>query len=201
MQTSVDETNIFYIFAPLKENVVMKNFDEYEIQFTGLKEGQHDFHYNIDETFFALFDYDEFGAVDVNANVLLTIKSNEEMELTIGVEGLVNVVCGVSLVSYDQPIELSLDLKVKFGEEYDDDQDDEWLILPHEAHHLEIQQYIYEAVILAVPHKKVHPKVKDGTMESVILDKLEELSPSNTEDKENQTDPRWDKLKELLNDK
>lgn len=194
-------TNIFYIFAPLKENVVMKNFEEYKIQFAGLKEGQHEFHYKIDEAFFALFDYEEFGAVDVDAHVLLNKKPNDEMDLAIGVEGSVKVICGVSTVPYDQPIELVLELKVKFGDEFDDDQDDEWLILPHGAHYLEIEQYIYEAVILAVPHKKVHPKVKDGTMESAILDKLEELSPGNKEDKDKKTDPRWDKLKELLNDK
>ncbi|HLS30149.1 MAG TPA: DUF177 domain-containing protein [Flavobacteriaceae bacterium] len=191
-------TKIFYIFAPLKENVVMKNFDEYEIQFAGLKEGQHEFYYDIDKDFLALFDYEEFGEVDVDAHVLLNKKPNEEMELAIGVEGSVNVVCGVSLVPYDQPIELVIELKVKFGEEYNDDHDDEWLVLPHGAHYLEIQQYIYEAVVLAVPYKKVHPKVVDGTMESEILDKLDELSPENNKEKEKKTDPRWDKLKDLL---
>jgi len=50
----------------------------------------------------------------------------------------------------------------------------------------------------------VHPGVEDGTLQSDILEKLEELSPKekNKETNDNEeTDPRWDKLKNLLNDK
>ena len=65
-----------------------------------------------------------------------------------------------------------------------------------------IQQYIYESIILAVPIKKIHPGVEDGTLQSEILDKLEELRPGgNQEEKDNETDPRWDNLKKLLTDK
>lgn len=177
---------------------MMENFEEYEIQFTGLKNGEHEYKYHIDEAFFALFNYKEFSGVDVDVSLLLEKQTNV-MELTLQVKGTVNVICDVSLVAYDQPIEGVLNLEVKFGEAFDDE-DDEYLILPYDAHTLEIQQYIYESVILAVPYKKVHPKVKDGTMKSVIIEKLKELSPGNKKAKK-ETDPRWDKLKKLLNDK
>ena len=57
--------------------------------------------------------------------------------------------------------------------------------------------------MLSVPLKRVHPGVEDGTLDSDVLDKLEELSISNNEKKsdEDEIDPRWDKLKNLLNDK
>jgi hypothetical protein len=60
---------------------------------------------------------------------------------------------------------------------------------------------------LNLPAKRVHPGIEDGTLESEILDKLEELSLKSTEEKEldepkeGPTDPRWDSLKKLLNDK
>ena len=63
-------------------------------------------------------------------------------------------------------------------------------------------QYIYELIVLAVPSKRIHPGVEDGSLQSDVLDKLEELSPKEKEIKEEEDiDPRWNKLKNLLNDK
>ncbi|NJX17426.1 DUF177 domain-containing protein, partial [Tamlana crocina] len=62
-------------------------------------------------------------------------------------------------------------------------------------------QYIYELIVLAVPSKRVHPGVLDGTLKSEVLEKLDELSPREKEIKaEEDIDPRWEKLKNLLND-
>ena len=49
----------------------------------------------------------------------------------------------------------------------------------------------------------IHPGIKDGSLKSEILEKLEELSPKTLDEKENseEIDPRWDKLKKLLTDK
>ena len=65
---------------------------------------------------------------------------------------------------------------------------------------MNVAQYIYEMMVLAVPSKKVHPGIEDGTLKSEILEKLDELSPENNKDIE-ETDPRWDDLKKLLIEK
>ena len=50
--------------------------------------------------------------------------------------------------------------------------------------------------------KRVHPGVEDGTLNSDILKKLEELSPKLKEDKDKEDiDPHWNILKKLLTDK
>jgi uncharacterized metal-binding protein YceD (DUF177 family) len=55
---------------------------------------------------------------------------------------------------------------------------------------------------LSVPTKRVHPGVKDGSLKSDILKKLEELSPkAEKEKKEEEIDPRWNILKKLITDK
>ena len=59
---------------------------------------------------------------------------------------------------------------------YNDD-NEEILILPHGEHELNVAQYIYEMIVLAMPIKKVHPGVEDGYIQSDILEKLKELSP------------------------
>ncbi|MCB0466634.1 MAG: DUF177 domain-containing protein, partial [Aequorivita sp.] len=84
-------------------------------------------------------------------------------------------------------------------------ENEDLLILPHGSYEVNIQQYIYESIVLAMPSRRIHPGVKDGTLKSDILDKLEELSPKAIDEKEtpkdDNTDPRWDSLKKLLTDK
>ena len=83
------------------------------------------------------------------------------------------------------------------------DEHDEILILPHGEYELHIEQYCYELIVLAVPTKRIHPGVEDGSLDSEILDKLKELSPDNKENKKEneEIDPRWNTLKKLLTDK
>ncbi len=97
---------------------------------------------------------------------------------------------------------------MNFGDDYNDENED-LLTIPHGSYEVNIQQFIYESVILNLPSRRIHPGIEDGTLQSDILDKLEELRPrANKEDKkdieesqEGPTDPRWDSLKKLLNDK
>ena len=91
-------------------------------------------------------------------------------------------------------------LLVKFGESYNDE-DDEILILPHGEHQVNIAQYIYEMIVLSVPSKRIHPGVLDGTLNSEVLKKLEELRPKENKKDKNKIDPRWEVLKKLLTDK
>lgn len=178
----------------------MRKFKAYAIPFVGLKVGQHRFEYDVNNSFFELFDFQEFNDVDVKVELLLTKKANM-LELDFELKGQVNVNCDVTLEPFDQPISNSLSLVVKFGEVFNDD-NEELLILPHGEHEIQVQQYIYEGIILGLPAKRVHPGVEDGTLDSEILEKLDELKPNKEEEntKDEDTDPRWDKLKELLNE-
>ena len=74
------------------------------------------------------------------------------------------------------------------------------MILPHGEHQLDLSQYMYEMIVLAVPLKKIHPGIADGSLKSDVLKKLDELSPEKKKDIK-ETDPRWDDLKKLLIDK
>ena len=178
--------------------VRMKMLKDYEISFFGLKEGLHRFEYKLDNRFFEFFEYEEFN--DANLSVKLDFRKKSNMlELHFAGSGKVSVNCDLSNEPFDLPLEGQLDLVVKFGEHFDDD-NDEVLILPHGEHQMNVAQYIYEMMVLSVPSKKVHPGIEDGTLESEILEKLDELNPENRKDKE-ETDPRWDDLKKLLTDK
>lgn len=185
--------------------MVMPKLKDYLISFMGLKLGKHQFDYQIDKEFFNLFDYDEFQSISVQCRVELNKKENM-LELTLHHEGSVLVNCDLTNEEFDQPIQGDLQVVVKFGEEYNDDHD-EILILPHGEHQVSVAQYIYESILLSIPQKRIHPGVADGTLESKALDYLdnqennEEEQEQSEDDKESETDPRWDKLKQLLTDK
>ncbi|WP_411029251.1 YceD family protein [Spongiimicrobium sp. 3-5] len=172
---------------------------EFTIPFSGLKQGKHQFDYKIENKFFKSFEYEEFNDANVALQVSLN-KMSTMMELVLHADGTVNVNCDVTSEPYDQKIEADLELVIKFGDEYNDE-DDEILILPHGEHQVNIAQYVYEMLVLAVPSKRVHPGVLDGTLQSEALEKLEELLPKETKDNKGNTDPRWDALKKLLTDK
>ena len=171
---------------------------EFNIPFSGLKQGRHHFDYQIDNSFFEAFGFDEFNASQVEVAAVLD-RMSTMMELEISAGGWVNVACDLTNEPYDQPIEGSLKLVIKFGEEFNNE-DDEILVLPFGEHQFNIAQYVYEMLVLAVPTKRIHPGVADGTLDSRVLEKLEELSPKEIKDDKEKTDPRWDALKNLLTD-
>ena len=180
----------------------MNRTKEFLIPFVGLKLGKHHFEYQINNVFFENFDYDEFQNSDIKVAVVLDKKSNM-LELEFKHKGTVNVPCDLTGEDFDLPIKGKMKLIVRFGEAFNND-NEELLILPFGEFEIDIIQYIYEMIALSVPLKRVHPGVKDGSLKTEALDKLKELQVKEEvkkEDKEENIDPRWDKLKQLLTDK
>ena len=127
------------------------------------------------------------------------------MEFTLTYKGDVNVNCDVTNESYNESVAGSYHFIVKFGDDFNDENED-LLLIPHGSYEVNIQQFIYESVILNLPSRRIHPGIENGTLQSDILDKLEELSPKASkedteESQQGPTDPRWDSLKKLLNEK
>ncbi len=176
----------------------MEDLKEFNIAFVGLKEGKHLFEYQIDKTFFEAYNFDDFLNSNINVEVVL-VKKSTLLELHFFATGNVTVPCDTTNEPFDLKIDTNLPLIVKFGQEYNDENED-ILIIPHQAFQVNVAQYIYEMIVLAVPSKRVHPKVLDGTMESEALKKLRELEITK-EKTVQEADPRWDKLKDLLTEK
>jgi len=173
----------------------MKDLKEFNIPFVGLKEGKHLFEYKIDNTFFELYNYSEFEKSSIDVT-LEFVKKSTLFELEFTASGTVNVPCDVTNEYFDLEVTATLPLVVKFGQEYNDE-NEEILILPHEVYQFSVAQFIYEMIVLGIPNKRVHPKVLDGTMETEVVEQLETKEEKTVET----TDPRWDKLKNLITEK
>ena len=192
-------------------DVEMSKRREFLIPFVGLKLGKHHFEYQISKEFFENFDYDEFQNSNIKVNLVLE-KGSNLLELNFKHKGTVNVPCDLTSEEFDLPIKGKMKLIVRFGDEFNND-NEELLILPHGEFEIDVAQYIYEMIALSVPLKRVHPGVKDGTLQTEALTKLNELKVKDSSDseqakqikeeskQEEDIDPRWDKLKKLLTDK
>ena len=176
----------------------MKDLKQFNISYVGLKEESHLFSYQIDNTFFKVFNFDDF----FDANIYITLqleKKSTLLNLVFTADGTVNISCDVSGEPFDQKVEATLPLIVTFGSEFSDE-NEEVLVLPYSEFQINVAQYIYEMIVLAIPTKRVHPQVIDGTMRSESLEKLKKLRILENKITEN-IDPRWDKLKSLITEK
>lgn len=166
---------------------------DFNIVFSGLSLGEHLFTYDLDNSFFDLFGYTDNDGLASKANVTLN-KHNTFLEMTFAFVGDVQVVCDRSNLPFAQHLNAAFELLVKFGEEYNDE-DDEQLILPFGEFQLNVAQFLYELIVLNIPKKNIHPDVESGK----IVPEIDIEDEKELQEKKEDIDPRWDKLKDLLN--
>jgi len=170
---------------------------KYVIPFKGLKIGKHHFTFELDPLFFEQFDSSEIKRGKCAIEVTL-YKNQDMMELSFKLKGYVEVTCDRCLEPFDLPFQISESLYVKFSEE-GNGQTDDLLILSEKEHELDITQNIYEYIILHLPYQRIHPEDKFGNSmcnKEMILHLNEYLTDHEAKE---DTDPRWEQLRSLLN--
>ncbi len=174
----------------------MKGGKEYIIQFVGLSLGAHDYEFNISDKFFKDFEFSEIKQGDIRVNLTL-LKQAAMMALQFEISGTVKVNCDLCTSEFDLPITGSYKLMVKVGGSDSTEEDDDIITIAANEHELDLKQYIYEYITLALPIKRVHPKDKKGkpTCDKEMLKKLNDYLTDV--DPEKQIDPRWEQLKNI----
>lgn len=172
----------------------MDRLKNYDIEFSGLKNGKHAFRFEADQAFFQLFDTEqEFTNPHIVADVALD-KHTSFMEYIISIHGTIELVCDITNDRFDHPIENTIKVLVKFGEVYDDS-NEEVITIPHGDHAFNIAQLLYEDVMLSVPMKKISPNVTEEDLQR--LEEFAPHAPEEVEDSSSEIDPRWEALKKL----
>ena len=171
----------------------MKKLKEFLISFSGLIQGKHTYSLRAEDTFFTCFEYSEITHANVEVEVLLH-KHSTFLELTINIKGKIEVMCDRCTDNFFETIKGERNVVVKFGDEFLDEGDD-LIILPHSENEIDLSSLVYESIVLSVPPRRIHP---EGECNQDILDALENIRVEETnEDKEIESDPRWDALKKL----
>jgi len=172
----------------------------YEIQFSGLALGQHDFEWPLEPTFFKRFENEEILESDLHAKVSLD-KKERLMNLTFTIEGKVKTLCDRCGDEVWTDIEAEDEIVARFSNETDLSNDDV-IFLNSSEYKLDIGQFLYEFSLLAVPQKRVHDEGECNPAAEEFFDELEEDEEENEkEEKEiddnDYIDPRWEALKKL----
>jgi len=172
----------------------------FKIAFIGLKPGEHDFKFNIDQQFFVKFEQSPIQQAEIEINVKLD-KKNSFMTLMFQIDGYVKTICdrcsdefSLELMD-DHRIYFKFDdlLSVNYGAENDD-----VVYLKRNDTHIELDQFFYELILLSLPLKKACQL--NESQKPSCGKKIYSYFTTQAEEEIKNTpisDPRWEALKKL----
>lgn len=193
----------------------MGKFSAFKLPLKSLGTGTHNFEYHLDKQFFTNMENSDIHGADLD--VKLTVVYNGEFyTLDFSIAGEVTLICDRCLDDLHFPIEATYHIVVKYGEDYNDD-NDEVLEIPETDNTLNVAYMIKDTVELAIPMKHVHPLGKCNRQMSAMLKKHRATSGDDDAELENElideidnidaqssaagnSDPRWDALRKLSDD-
>ena len=130
--------------------------ERYTIAYKGLKNGLHEFDFEVGAALFEAYESTEIkgGACEVHVSLN---RAERMLELHTTIDGAVTVSCDRCLEDCDVPVHFAGDLTVKFSDETDE-YDGEVMWISPSAGELDLTQYIYESIVLSLPYQRVHPE-------------------------------------------
>ncbi len=179
------------------------NYKNFTIQFTGLKDGVHNYIFKINNEFFDLFEYSELTDGNIEAKVGFK-KSATILTLNIHIKGMVKLNCDVCVDEFEQNLDFKNTIYVKFGEEYEE-LDLDLIMINKNDIDFDLSKLFYDLIIVNLPSKRVHPLDDNGnsTCNPEMLKKIQELlvyeSNSEQYEEDENIDSRWNELKKLKN--
>ena len=175
----------------------MRLANQYIIPFKGLAEGDHEFEFDLEKAFFDEHEILEARNGFIKVIVLLN-KTPQLLTLNFELNGNIEIACDRCLEYFNFPIHLRSQLVVKFSENSDEIDEEIWYINPNE-NELDLEQYYFDIIAVNMPLQKVHPSDPNGSG-GCDKDMLKLLNKHVISEDQKGIDPRWDKLKNLLND-
>jgi uncharacterized protein len=169
--------------------------ERYRIHIIGLSISVHHFTFKVDDEFFKKYDTGLVSEGSFTVDVALD-KRETFLETTFSIKGSAKLVCDRSLDPFDYPINISPKIIFKYGDE-DKEVSEDVVMIHHGTETLELGQFIYEFIALAIPMKKLHPRFQnedENNEEGTIVYTSEKEEEKNENE---DIDPRWEMLKKL----
>lgn len=191
----------------------MGKFSQFKLPLKSLPKGEHTYEYHLDKDFFKNMESADVRDADVKVDLKVTY-NNDIYSLAFSLKGVLTVPCDRCLDDMQLDIDTTYSIKVKYGDDYRDS--DDMMEIPESDDTLNVAYMIFDTASLAIPIKHVHPAGKcnramssllkkhkahvpgdeDAELEDELIDEIDDLNDS-TDSADSNTDPRWDKLKEL----
>lgn len=170
---------------------------QFLIEFPKLRQGKNLFEFTIDRTFLSEFPYSPVQDAQIKIDLEL-VKGENLLELNFSLTGTAVQACDECLVNIPLQLSSQFHLIIKFSSETKDG-DDEIVYLSRFEHEYDLKQFLYESFLVAIPARKTCEAMEgEKPCDQEVLRRLN-AEPETTTDEESGTDPRWEKLKDLLN--
>ena len=171
----------------------MAKLKDLVIPFSGMNEGSYDFNMELHDSFFESLEFSEIKKGDIKVQVQME-RRQHMLNIDITIHGDVEMECDRCGNMFRQPIETERTMIVNLNADHFEDEDD-LISLPASYNELDLTQYVYEYVSLAVPAKLICPEIPGCDPD--VISKLNQLQPGENDNDNNASDPRWDALKNL----
>lgn len=177
----------------------MNILQEYTIEIARLQ--NKDYHYTWigNDTFFESFAEALVQKGNFEAKMRLR-KSDALLQLDFEIQGNLQLVCDRSLDSFLYPFQTQGKQVLQFSD-HNEVLDDEFELIAKGTPQINVAQYIYELIMLAVPMKKLHPRYQEKNKEGDIKLVYSSGEKEIQKEKNTEIDPRWAELKKLLENK
>jgi len=163
----------------------------YNIRISGIKDGNHEHIFNIDDKFFESFVGSDItnSTIKVNCNLY---KDGNNLKLSLETMGnILNFNCDLCAAPIILPIKNSINVVLERTDRKVEDSD-EILYIQTNQSHLNVSHLIYESIVLSIPSKIEHSGVENDRCNKEMILLLDKYA-----NKERNNDPRWDNLKKI----
>ena len=158
----------------------MGKFTPYKVELASLPEGMHTQEFVCDTQFFKNMENTDVAHSDVNVHLDVTNKHGF-YDLAFTLKGVVQVPCDRCLDPIDIEIDTTYNIKVEYGDSYDD-ASDELLIIPSSNSYLNVAYMLYDTILLSIPMRHVHPLGKCNRAMAAALNKHKAQSDMDEEE-------------------
>lgn len=181
----------------------MKFIRKFDIDIIRLKEGEHAFHFEVDDAFMDHFEKvkEVIHHAEVGVDVLLDKRINL-IEADFQLQGTVRLTCDRSLEEFNHPVSVSHKIVYKYGQE-EKEINDEIFLITKDTQVINVAQLIYEFMLLSIPAKKIHPdyRIDDDDVDEndgwIVYEAGEEDDEEDNGKAEQ--NPFWEALKNFKN--
>jgi len=168
--------------------------NEYKIKLGEITNGKNSFSFEIKDQFFEAFTLSDAEHVEIIATALLD-KDGDKLALTLTIDGKINkLLCDICTEEISVNITAETNVMIKITDE-DLTSTDEIFYIKKSENSIDLQQLIFELIILNLPKKRQHPLNTKG--EVTCNEEMVNLIKKYTVKQEKSSDPRWDALKDL----
>lgn len=173
----------------------MKRNREFELAWQGLRPGEHQFSFDLDDRFIAELEREpEFTHLQAQVRVTLDKKSNFFL-CHFDIDGTLRLPCDRCGDDFDLQLWDEFDLVIKLtdaenAERWEDEAD--VVFIPRSETVIDLRTWIYDYIVLSIPLQRIHPDLPSGESgcNPQAIHLLEEMkrSAGETEDTEGTED-------------